>query len=275
MPTAPAAPWAAATGADPFGPWADLDVRGVMQRFRWAPPGRFLMGSPDGEAGRYPHEGPPHEVTLSHGCWMADTPVTQALYRAVMGKNPSHCTRPPAPRRPVEQVSWEDAVRFTRRLTALRPSGAPDDGLVFQLPSEAQWEHACRAGAATPTYAPAGKGLDDVAWTHANAMGSTQPVGQLLPNAWGLFDTLGNVWEWCADARLRWDAPYPSGPRTDPFGDAGPSRALRGGSWFVDPLLARAAARHAIEPALRYGVVGLRLSRGRPHPPLQPDDLEA
>ena len=274
MPTAPAAPWAAATGADPFGLWADLDVHGVIQRFRWMPPGRFWMGSPEREAGRFPDEGPQHEVTLSHGYWMADTPVTQALFLAVMGENPSRFTSPPDLRRPVEQVSWDDAVRFTRQLSALQPSGAPDDGLVFQLPSEAQWEHACRAGTASPTYAPAGKGLNDVAWTEWNAEGGTQPVGQRWPNAWGLYDTLGNQWEWCADAR-RSGEPYPGGPRVDPLGQAGPLRAFRGGAWLDHPRYARAAYRDACSPAHRCADLGLRLSRGRAHPRLQPDEAEA
>ena len=253
-------PWASAAGVDHFGRWAEIDVVGAVQRFRWIKPGRFLMGSPEDEAGRLPWEGSQHEVTLSQGYWMADTPVTQALYLAVMGKNPSHFTSPPELRRPVEQVSWDDAVHFTRRLAALRPSGALDDGLVFQLPSEAQWEHACRADTTTPTYAPAGSGLDDIAWTDSNAKGSTQPVGQRLPNAWGLFDTLGNVWEWCAD----YSGKYADGPRNDPLG-TGPLRAHRGGSWGNHARDARAAYRDADDPSYRDGFLGLRLSRGRAH----------
>ncbi|MBL8616772.1 MAG: SUMF1/EgtB/PvdO family nonheme iron enzyme [Deltaproteobacteria bacterium] len=264
-PSSEVPPWASAAGADHFGRWAEMDVSGAVQRFRWIKSGRFLMGSPAFDPWRYALEGPQHEVTLSHGYWMADTPVTQALYLAVMGENPSRFTSPPDLRRPVEQVSWDDAVHFTRRLAALRPSGALDDGLVFQLPSEAQWEHACRAGTTTPTYAPAGKGLDHIAWTTSNAKHSTHRVGQLLPNAWGLFDTLGNVWEWCADARRSWDEPYPGGPRVDPLGRAGPFRALRGGSWINTALPARAAYRDARDPSERNGGLGLRLSRGRAH----------
>jgi formylglycine-generating enzyme required for sulfatase activity len=260
-------PWASAAGVDHFGRWAEIDVAGAVQRFRWIKPGRFLMGSPESEEAHGAWEGPQHEVTLSLGYWMADTPVTQALYLAVMGENPSHFTNPPDLLRPVEQVSWDDAVHFTRRLAALRPSGAPDDGLVFQLPSEAQWEHACRAGTATPTYAPTGKGLHDIAWTDSNATESTHRVGQLLPNAWGLFDTLGNVWEWCADARRSWDEPYPGGARVDPLGQAGPSRAVRGGSWLGDAHFARAAYRNASDPSFQFDFLGLRLSRGRAHQP--------
>jgi hypothetical protein len=268
-PTRPAPPWASAAGVDHLGRWAEFEVAGGIQRLRWIEPGRFVMGSPRTEAGRNSGEGPQHEVTLSHGYWMGDTPVTQALYLGVMGKRPSYFTRPADRRRPVEQVSWDDAVRFTRRLAALRPSGAPDDGLVFQLPTEAQWEHACRAGTTTPTYSPEGKGLDDIAWTASNAKQSTQRVGQLLPNAWGLFDTLGNVWEWCADHSIE----YPDGPRTDPLG-AGPLRASRGGAWAGDALSARAACRDAIDPSMRCLILGFRLSRGRAHPPLQPDQAQ-
>jgi formylglycine-generating enzyme required for sulfatase activity len=250
-------------GRDCYGLWAEIDVKGAKaeatQRFRWINPGRFLMGSPDDEVGRRSDEGPLHEVTLSEGYWMADTPVTQALYLAVIGENPSQFTQPPDLLRPVEQVRWPDSVAFVRRLSGLRPSGAPD-GSALQLPSEAQWERACRAGTTTPTYAPAGKGLDHIARTYSNSMGSTHRVGQLLPNAWGLFDTLGNVWEWCADLA----GEYPDGPRTDPLG-AGVGPACRGGSWRDRAQNTRAACRFSLAPSIRSDDLGLRLSRGRAH----------
>jgi sulfatase modifying factor 1 len=265
LPPAPAAPWASAAGADHHGAWADIDVAGVVQRLRWLRPGHFRMGAPAGERGRLPGEGPPHEVTLSAGFWMADTPVTQALFRAVMGVDPSRFSAPPALRRPVERVGWDEAVAFTRRLGALLPPGAPDDGLLFQLPSEAQWEYACRAGTTGPTYLGPGQRLHDAAWFTQTAKGSTQPVGMLLPNPWGLYDTLGNVWEWCADAPRPYADPAPDGPCVDPLGPAGPSGAPRGGSWGDGAARARAACRDARGPPSRYGALGLRLSRGAPH----------
>ncbi|MBL8616769.1 MAG: formylglycine-generating enzyme family protein [Deltaproteobacteria bacterium] len=255
-------------GRDRYGLWAEFDVKTSIaeatQRFRWVNPGRFMIGSPESEEGRHSDEGPQHEVTLSHGYWMADTPVTQGLYLAVMGENPSKFVDPPDLRRPVEQVSWDKSVAFVRRLSGLLPSGA-SDGLAIQLPSEAQWERACRAGTDTATYAPAGKGLDDIAWTAANAMRSTHTVGQHLPNAWGLFDTLGNVWEWCADLRRSLDEPYPGGPRNDPIGKAGQERAFRGGSWGDLARHARAGARDALGPSDRTRYLGLRLARVRAH----------
>jgi sulfatase modifying factor 1 len=261
----PAAPWATTTGADPFGPWATLSLDGITQRFRWLRPGRFRIGAPDHEPGRDPAEGPAHEVTLSLGFWMADTPVTQAHYRAVTGERPSRFSTGAAADRPVEQLSWEDAVAFTHRLSALLPPAARDDGLVFQLPTEAQWELACRAGTTGPTYGVLGQQRRDIAWFNKNSKGGTKPVGQLQPNAWGLYDVLGNVWEWCADARESVDAPYPGGPRVDPLGDTGLVRAMRGGAWRSAAHRVRAASRSALAPTVRESFVGLRLSRGAPH----------
>jgi formylglycine-generating enzyme required for sulfatase activity len=252
-------------GRDRFGLWAELDVKRAKaeatQRFRWVAPGRFMMGSAEDEEGHLDREGPQHMVTLSHGYWMADTPVTQALYLAVMGVNPSTFTEPADLRRPVEQVSWDDGVAFTEQLQRLtQANGGAGDGLVYRLPSEAEWERACRAGSTGATYAPAGKALKDIAWFDENAGGTTHPVGGLLPNAWGLHDTLGNVWEWCADYLRR----YPVGPSVDPLG-SGPIRANRGGSWRFDAQDARAAYRYAYVPSLRNVDLGLRLSRGRAH----------
>ncbi|NQT12224.1 MAG: formylglycine-generating enzyme family protein, partial [Planctomycetes bacterium] len=148
--------WAADWGRDRYGAWATIEIektereaasagqdeaaRVVVQRLRWMPPGTFLMGSPESEAGRWADEGPQHEVTFTHGFWIFDTPVTQELWRAVTGKNPSHFK---GDHRPVETVSWDDVQRFLDRLNE-RMGGA-----VFVLPSEAQWEYACRAGTTT------------------------------------------------------------------------------------------------------------------------------
>jgi formylglycine-generating enzyme required for sulfatase activity len=273
MNNAPSAPWATAIGTDEFGPWADLSFGTVTQRFRWCPPGQFFMGSPDTEAGRFPDEGPRHKVTITQVYWMADSPVTQALYAAVMGNNPSHFADPAHPGRPVEQVSWHDAVAFCAALEArLRDAGAPDDGLVFRLPSEAEWEYTCRGGTQKATYngdlmlrgRNDAQKLGAIAWTYMNSDGSTHPVATRAPNPWGLYDMLGNVWEWCADAVNSLEG-YPGSPRVDPVGQAGPYRASRGGSWLGGAQAARAACRVALGPGDRGPVLGFRLSRGRAH----------
>lgn len=273
--SAPPAPWATAAGTDEFGAWADFQIGAAVQRFRWCPSGTFLMGSPDTEEGRFPDEGPRHKVTLTAGYWMADSPVTQALYLEVMGHNPSHFTDPAHLDRPVEQVTWEDAVAFCAALDArLRAAGVPEDGLCFRLPSEAEWERACRAGTAGATWrgelgdkdpATGAPVLDAIAWCYGNSDSTTHPVATRAPNPWGLHDMLGNVWEWGADAVNSLEG-YPGSPRVDPVGQAGPLRAIRGGSWDDDARNARAACRLANDPGDRWNDRGLRLSRGHAHP---------
>lgn len=278
--------WAQGYGYDGFGPLAEVFVDEVKQRFRWAPPGRFLMGSPPGEL-------PPehdyedrserevqHEVELTHGFWMADTPVTQALWQAVMGRNPSRFVHP---ERPVERVSWEDAQVFIARLNEQQP------GLAVALPTEAQWEYACRAGTTTATYAGDMKivalnnapVLDAIAWYGGNSgvdfdlnngfeaswggkqyeftRTGTRIVGQTRPNPWGLYDTLGNVWEWCAD----WFDSDQNTLQTDPSGpQRSAPRVIRGGSWSDSARLVRAAFRYANSPGARDEILGFRLCRG-------------
>ncbi|MBL8615680.1 MAG: formylglycine-generating enzyme family protein [Deltaproteobacteria bacterium] len=299
--------WACGWGHDKYGPYADLAVGRVKQRFRWCPPGSFQMGSPEGEAGRYSWEGPQHEVTLSAGYWMADSPVTQALWLAVTGENPSHFADPAHLDRPVEMVDWPQAARFCALLEErLQRAGPSDDGLVFRLPTEAEWEYACRAGTQTATYAGdltlRGENdapeLDAIAWyggnsgvdydlaggtdssgwpkkQHPHSKAGTRVVKQKAPNAWGLYDTLGNVWEWCADA-VEPLMGYPGGARVDPLGEAGPLRTFRGGSWFRRAREARAAYRNDLAPSDRRDYLGLRLSRGRMHQtsPVQSPDSE-
>ncbi|MCI5147200.1 MAG: formylglycine-generating enzyme family protein, partial [Candidatus Electrothrix sp. AR3] len=140
-------PWADALGRDCFGLWAEFVVEGldgpVRQKMRWIPPGHFLMGSPEDEPGRFDREGPQHPVTINQGFWMFDTPVTQALWQAVMGENPS---RFKTPERPVEKVSWKDSQKFLKKINSQH------FGLNLSLPSEARWEYACRAGSTTALY---------------------------------------------------------------------------------------------------------------------------
>ena len=244
--------WADAWGEDRFGVWVEFALGEVRQRMRWIGPGRFLMGSPVDEPGHWGeemgtyNEGPQHEARLSKAYWLFDTPVTQELWTAVMGDNPSHFKDP---KRPVEQVSWDDAQRFLEQINKLVP------GLELILPTEAQWEYACRAGTATPNYAGGEKELADIAWFDQNSDSQTQPVAAKRCNAWGLYDMLGNVWEWCADD-LR---PYAAEPVSDPVGPlSGARRALRGGSWNDVARYVRSAYRIAYDRDYRLNYFGFR-----------------
>lgn len=235
-------------------------VGSVVQVFRWVPAGVFLRGSPKGEAGRWDDEGPQHEVVLSSGYWFGETPVTQALWEAVMKTNPSQFK---GAERPVETVSWHECQEFITRLNVLVP------GLDARLPTEAEWEKACRAGTTTATWvgdldldrdgvrAPI---LDTVAVYYGNSGGGgTQPVRSKQPNPLGLYDMLGNVWEWCQDHY----GSYEAGSLTDPRGPAeGLYRVIRGGSWLSDARSVRAAYRYVDAPQSRLDDLGFRLARG-------------
>ena len=278
--------WAADGGVDPYGRWASFEVDGVVQRMRWIVPGRFMMGSPETEDGRWSAEGARHEVTLTEGFWMADTPCTQELWRAVMRENPS---RFKSPRRPVEQVSWEDCQEFFERLNAQLPQ------IAVRLPTEAQWEYACRAGTEAATWlgdlrilgendAPL---LDSIAWYGGNSgvrfdlengadssgwsnkqyphsRAGTHGVGLKRANPWGLYDMLGNVYEWCSDW---WEDSYVEDSAIDPIGPSeGAERVIRGGSWLDGARSVRAAYRVGYPPGGRDSVLGFRLSRGQEPP---------
>ena len=234
--------WASDYGTDGHGTWASLAVDGVPIRFRYIQPGRFTMGSPPDEAGR--RDEAQHQVTLTQGYWLAETPTTQAVWQAVMGNNPSLFKGDP--QRPVEQVSWDDTQEFLRRLNARMPS------LQARLPTEAEWEYAARAGTTGARYGD----LDAIAWHRGNSNRTTHPVGRKRPNAWGLYDMIGNVWEWCGD----WYGNYPSGAVTDPAGPgSGSGRGLRGGSWRDDAAVCRAAFRGWDGPGYRSFRLGFRL----------------
>jgi formylglycine-generating enzyme required for sulfatase activity len=270
----------------------------VRQRMRWIPPGKFVMGSPEGKDYGQGNEGPQHEVIITHGYWMFDTPCTQGLWTALMGDNPSYF---PDPERPVEQVRWEDAVVFAKKLNERVAKDYPSnanrliDGwerLLFRLPTEAEWEYACRAGTRGDTYAgdldlksndeTKSEILDSMAWYGGNSgheydlkkcmemtwlkdlqaeekRGGTRKVAQKAPNPWGLYDMLGNVWEWCQD----WYGDYPLEPVErveDPIGPTqGTARVRRGGSWLSSARYLRSACRNWLVPGHRNDFLGFRL----------------
>ncbi len=263
--------WASEIGRDRYGVYLDATIAGVVQRLRWIEPGEFRMGSPPDEPGRYDDEGPQHRVRLTRGFWLADTACTQALWQAVMGDNPSHFRDDV--RQPVELVSWDDVQRFLAKLRVLLPGAEAD------LPSEAEWEYACRAGTTTPF--SFGETIDtqqanyDGRYPYAGGAqgeyrGTTVPVKTFPANAWGLYEMHGNVREWCADGLRRYDGAECEDPR-GPEGE-GDSRVVRGGSWFNDGGYVRSAYRDRDEPGGRGRNVGFRLAlrsmrgRGAPAP---------
>jgi formylglycine-generating enzyme required for sulfatase activity len=217
------------------------------------PAGTFTMGSPDSEQGRGNDEGPQTQVTLTRAFWLGRTEVTQAQWEAVIRNNPSGFKGADLP---VEQVSWDDAMAFCRRLTEReRAAGRLPDGYVYTLPTEAQWEYACRAGTTGP-YAGDGN-LDDMGWYSQNSGNTTHPVGQKRPNAWGLYDMHGNVWEWCRD----WYGNYPGGLVRDPTGPAsGSYRVNRGGCWNYPATECHSASRYFLGPGDRLYFFGFRLA---------------
>ena len=210
-------------------------------------PGTFQMGSTNGDG----DERPVTEVTLSRGFWLGKTEVTQAQWQTVMGGNPSFRKGETLP---VENVSWDDAMAFCRKLTEReRAAGRLPEGYSYTLPTEAQWEFACRAGT-TGDYA--GK-LDELGWYNGNSGNQSRPVATKQPNAWGLHDMHGNVWEWCLD----WHGNYPGGSVTDPTGAAsGSYRVYRGGGWGLGAARCRSALRYGDSPGFRGGYLGFRLA---------------
>ncbi len=232
--------------------------------FVWIPPGRFLMGSESNELGRGSDEGPQTLVTLSRGFWMAQYEVTQNEYMTLMKSNPSTFTADP--QQPVEKVNWNEALAYCRRLTETADEeGTLPRGMVFRLPTEAEWEYACRAG--TDTRFSYGDDSTDselgrYAWYVENSDSTPHPVGQLEPNAWGLYDMHGNVWEWCLD---QWQYAYPGGKTRDfRATDKGWLRVARGGSWLYSASNCRSANRDDYGPNNRCSDIGFRVVLAAP-----------
>lgn len=204
-------------------------------------PGQFMMGSRDGER----NERPPHQVTLTRAFELQKTETTQAEWRAVMGSNPSHFR---GDDKPVESVSWNDVQTFIARLNAR------SDGYRYRLPTEAEWEYAARAGAVLETSAEAGK----LGFHAGNSGLETRAVRSMPPNAWGLFDMRGNVWEWVSD----WYRDYGPAALVDPVGGSkGTLRVMRGGGWHSTADALRATFRLGAPPEFRNSALGLRLAR--------------
>ncbi len=219
----------------------------IGMEFKLIPAGKFIMGDVRGEDGWTPYE-----VTLTKPFKMGIHEVTQAQYEQVMGVNPSEFK---GANNPVENVSWDDAVVFCRRLSELPAEKAA--GNVFRLPTEAEWEYACRAGTTTKySFGDDESDFGEYAWYGDKYGDKHYPVGSKQPNAWGLYDMHGNVWEWCQD--LYGD--YPSGTVTDPTGAAsGSFRVLRGGCWISSVENCRSAYRGRSNPSLRYYDRGFRV----------------
>jgi formylglycine-generating enzyme required for sulfatase activity len=216
----------------------------------WVPPGRFQMGSEKGGG----DERPIHPVELTKGFYLGKYPVTNEQYAKFLATRPEHVEAPEywderkfnQPQQPVVGVSWEDAAAFCHWMGG-------------RLPTEAEWEYACRAGSPYEyCFGDDEKLLGDYAWFAKNSGGRTQPVGGKLPNAWGLHDVHGNVWEWCQDPYE--DTYYSRSPAQDPPGpDSGSFRVLRGGSWNYVPYLVRCACRRSDAPDYRNDLIGFRL----------------
>jgi formylglycine-generating enzyme required for sulfatase activity len=239
-------------------PQKDIITNSVGMEFVLIKPGQFMMGSPKDEPGRYSGE-TQRTVTLTSPFYLQTTEVTQAQWKELMDKNPSsqkgcgfNC--------PVEMVSWDDVQKFIKKLNEKEGTDK------YRLPTEAEWEYACRAG--TLTAFPTGKiteldckldpNLDAIGWYCYNAGNIIHPVAQKKPNAWGLYDMLGNVQEWCQDQF----GPYLPGEVNDPKGPAaGTYRVMRGGTWYSRARDCRAASRFGSPPHYRFRHIGFRLCR--------------
>jgi formylglycine-generating enzyme required for sulfatase activity len=216
---------------------------GAKMEMIWCAPGTFCMGSPPGEQGRISNE-TLHSVTLTRGFWLGKYEVTQSQWGSVMRSNHSRFKHK---NNPVENISWHDCEAFMKRI-------GPAFGGKARLPTEAEWEYACRAGSNTPF---SGSGVvSEVAWYDENSEHQTHEVGKNKPNAWGFYDMHGNILEWCSD----WYS-EPKGDSVDPKGPpSGSFKVLRGGCWFFLDSDCRCAYRLKREPNLRNCIFGFRVA---------------
>lgn len=259
-------PWAVDWGEDRYGLWMSFSFKRIRQTFRWIRPGTFLMGSAKDEHGERPWLGKEtqHQVFLSQGFWLADTPVTQAMWHAVMQTSPGGFK---GDLNPVTRISWQDTQTFLARLNRLIP------GFSGRLPTEAEWEYACRAGSTTPfslgsnispkqvnydgryPYQPEKNKKNKEVGVYRK---QTVTVKQFPCNTWGLFEMHGNIWEWCQDY---WQDNLGTEPCVDPQGPLQALyRSVRGGSWASDACFVRSACRDRYPPNYCFGSVGMRLA---------------
>jgi formylglycine-generating enzyme required for sulfatase activity len=233
----------------------EIVTNSIGMKLVWILAGEFMMGydNPFSFYNRDSYEKPVHKVKLTKGFWMGVHEVTQSQYQAVMGNNPS-CFK--GDNNPVEQVSWDDAVEFCKKLSK-------KEGKTYTLPTEAQWEYACRAGSTTEySFGDSESSLGDYAWHEGNSGGKTHPVGTKKANKFGLYDMYGNVSEWCLD----WSWGYPEGTSIDPEGPKSGTglilreRVLRGGSWlYADPMYCGSAMRYCGPPGNGDSSCGFRV----------------
>lgn len=251
-------------------PCVPLLTNSVGMKFALIPAGTFVMGSPESETDYADYKGPQHEVEITRPFYMGIYQVTQEQYERVMGVNPSHFKSVDGENTrlfPVENVSWEEAVEFCKKLTAL--AAEKRSGRKYRLPSEAEWEYSCRGGASSYQVFHFG---DTLSSKQANFDGNypygkakkgpylkrTCKFGSFMPNAFGLYDMHGNVWEWCADCYA--EDYFGKSPRVDPAGlSEGSDRVIRGGCWYNYASYCRSAIRFHFAPSRRNYYVGCRV----------------
>ena len=237
----PVAPWMTAHGTDKYGAWSEFTIGVVTQRLRWIKPGTFIMGSPESEPGHFDCE-QQHKVTLTQGFWLADSDVTQGQWWWTVVKDGQWRRSFPVIDTnklteytlPVVRVSFNECQLFLKVLNNKVP------GLNACLPTEAQWEYACRAG----TTGPYAGDLKAMAWMYENASNTAHAVKTKAPNAWGLYDMHGNVYNWCQDAFTN----YTAGALTDPVCTNGAGRVIRGGAYYYHAGYLRSASRWGLDP---------------------------
>jgi formylglycine-generating enzyme required for sulfatase activity len=254
--------WACAWGEDNYGLFQEFEYKGIIQRMRWIPPGWFIMGSPIDEEGRRENE-ILHQVVLTKGFWFADTACTQELWLAVMEENPARFRA--SLHNPVNRVTWDmlhSKNGFFDRINSLIPD------LNLCLPTEAQWEYACKAGSTTPFWWGRDLTVADANYNcdrpysengHGEFRKETVPVKSFERNPWGLWQMHGNVYEWCSD----FYGEYPDGTVTDPSGPLkGEIHVNRGGSWASSGHALRSAYRGVPRNSTVYDDSGFRFARG-------------